>query len=236
MSVWLSKNELKALLSKAFEAIYGHQSDYNALADHILWLEISGHKGLDRLMHALPVLTDKAVKTSKVLEQSDSYLSIDAAGHSLIFLSPLISDVMIADYNPEQPLNIDVTNVHPCDGLAMVAALPNIAHQLKGFYGISLRMYQYLALMRSGAKYADIYHIEDDQSFCLKCLKTKADFDILIPIEAKCLISHDQQAQIYKRHILSGIRVSHPIYDKLVKLSENILVPATEASRKGAGE
>ena len=58
-SITLSHNELKALLSRTFEALYGHKRDYSDMADCVLWLECHGHDGVDQLVQALPNLQTK---------------------------------------------------------------------------------------------------------------------------------------------------------------------------------
>mgnify|MGYP000312155023 CR=1 FL=1 len=46
----ISFNELLSLLSRVFEAIYGHEHDFQEMAQTVFWLESHGHSGTNKLI------------------------------------------------------------------------------------------------------------------------------------------------------------------------------------------
>jgi len=83
----LSQNELLALLTRTFEALFGHERDYYDMAKTVLWLECHGHHGVEQMISALPVLEHDNLAKPALSELSSNHIVIDGSGRSLICLS-----------------------------------------------------------------------------------------------------------------------------------------------------
>ena len=69
----LSRNELWALLTRTFEALYGHRRDYYDMARTVLWLECHGFRGVEQFVSALPNLEKTGLPPVSMTEVSETH-------------------------------------------------------------------------------------------------------------------------------------------------------------------
>ena len=240
----ISLNEFRALLRKAFEGIYGHSRDWNALADLILWLEYRGLKGLESLFAAAPSLKAEYKLTLELSSQLD--LSVNAKGASLLSLCPEIGDLLIANAQTTGVCAMQINNVTDAEliaatvnrcgqsGMAAAAWWPGqdgsgaIAFQSKNEAEPNL----YRIDLPSGfEEYSDVFIVVDQS---LENIQGNHP-DWFSYLEDGQTPSNEIN-NIYLSHLDNGYEISGNDYSRLCKLADRILVEATEQSRQGAGE
>jgi len=197
-SITLSHNELKALLSRTFEALYGHKRDYSDMADCVLWLECHGHDGVYQLVQALPNLQTKNLPNPTHSKLAVNQHVVDGKGHSLFCLVQSICE------------------------LALFYAQENN-------YGV-------IATINKGDKCPTIIAIDKTGPKGLICAQLQSELPELKGKEGSVLMTPATQKEAYHASLQHGLTLKRTHYETLNKVANEILVEATEASRRGAGE
>ena len=230
-SITLSHNELKALLSRTFEALYGHKRDYSDMADCVLWLECHGHDGVDQLVQALPNLQTKNLPNPTQLEVAVNHHVVDGKGHSLFCLMQSICELALFYAQENNYSRIDVTNVS--DTRSLLGVLSYAASQ-----GFAARaVYDgVIATINTGDKYPTIIAAAKTGPQGLICAQLQSELPELKGKEGSVLMTQDIQKETYHASLQHGLTLKRSHYETLNKVANEILVEATEASRRGAGE
>jgi len=92
--ITISLNELRALLRKAFEGVFGHSRDWNAMADTVIWLECNDLGGMRFFFEAY---REMRLGRKASMLQSPAGISINANGTSLLEFVHLLGDVLLAE-------------------------------------------------------------------------------------------------------------------------------------------
>jgi len=231
MQINLSRNELKALLTRTFEALYGHGRDYHDMAHTALWLESRGHVGVALLADILPAIDADEMLAPNLKELSPAHILMDGGGHNLFCLARSICDLTIALAAQHGTARLDVTNTdnnHVLMGVLTQAAQQDFA---------AIAIYQgYVAAIGPNETYPLIYQSENADSLSFICAKTPADLEDYMKDKGDIVTDAAVQEKSYKYSIESGIHIARSDYDALTHVANRVLVEATEASRKGAGE
>ncbi len=105
----ISLNELRALLNKAYEGVFGHSRDWSAMTETVMWLECHGYEGMDLFLRAIPNM--EANKKARLSNASADTITVEANGTCLIEYAHLLSDVLIARAKKTERANARVHSV-----------------------------------------------------------------------------------------------------------------------------
>lgn len=240
----ISLNEFRALLRKAFEGVYRHDKDWNALADLVLWLEYRGLNGLQVFIDAEASLD---VADRPILErQPNGEVIVKGRGMSLLGCSLEIGDLLIAEAVQSGSCVMQVKDmldpeflaatVSRCadNGLAGAAWWPGennwgmIAFQEE----IDTQPNLYRVKLPLGYEnYSDITLIADKS---LENIQNKyPSWFSFLKLGQRPASEIDN---LYLRHLDNGYQISEGNYKRLCHIADRVLVEATEQSRRGAGE
>ena len=193
--ITLSLNELRALLRKAFEGVFGHERDWNAMADNVLWLESHGYDGLATFFAAYPkMIADK--KASLSITPSGEII-INSHGTSLLEYVHLVGDILLLEVRGREKLSALIQTTEKSNVL-------NVLHPV----------------------FANIGYIFDSS--------TDAEGIKVTVTSGECKLVN--QESYYLNALEHGIALEKTDYERLCRYADKVLVPATEQSRRGAGE
>ncbi len=227
----LSHNELWALLTRTFEALYGHERDYYDMARTVLWLECHGHGGVEQLIDALPILEKENLSEPDLTELPSGRIALDGAGHSLLCIGRSVADLAMAYAEENGMAQVDITNVS--DSKSLIGNLTYIASQ--DFSALALCKERH-AKMTVGDKYPTLYANDGNDIVRLICSKTAEALKDSLKDRTAFSDSVDDQEASYNAGLEQGLNVKSSHYDTLNIVANRVLVEATEASRRGAGE
>jgi len=227
----LSINELWSLLTRTFEALYGHKRDYYDMARMALWLECHGHDGVRQLIGALPTLEETDLAEPSFTQQSPTHIVIDGGGHSLFCIGRSIADLAMAYASTHESAHLEITNV--ADRQPLIGVLSYIASQ--HFSGV-IQCKDMQAVISSSEEQPIIYEGCEFDMMSLICSRTETSLTEELNVGAKILKDKESQIEIYSLRLNRGINIQRSHYDRLTNIANRVLVEATEASRRGAGE
>lgn len=231
MQVTLSCNELKALLTRTFEALYGHGRDYHDMAHTALWLELCGHGGVSAVVEILHDVDAKSAAEPSLKTIKPNHFIMDGGGHNVFCLSRSICDLTIALAAQHGVARLDIDNKqndHVLMGVLHCAARQGFA---------AMAIYQgRIAQIMPNAQYPVIYQSEETNRLSLICGQNVEDLKPYVRDIGDIVIDMSMQSRAYKASFERGMKIARADYDALTQIANRVLVEATEASRKGAGE
>ena len=228
----LSLNELRALLARTFEALYGHDRDFSAMADLTLWLEYCGHGGIEILIQALPGLEKEDLDSPGIIKKSEKHLLIDCGGKNLISSVHSIGDLAMALAADHGDARLDIENVE--NGQFLLGVLKYASSQ--GFWALA-NYHKKIAVIETYADYPMIYSSRSEHGLSLICAKSKQGFDQYSdPEEGEVFIDVAAQKKAYANNLNLGLAIKNSHYHALSLIADRVLVEASDMSRKGAGE
>jgi Protein of unknown function (DUF3726). len=227
----LSQNELLALLTRTFEALFGHERDYYDMAKTVLWLECHGHHGVEQMISALPVLEHDNLAKPALSELSSNHIVIDGSGRSLICLSQTICDLVMAGAAENRRSRADIINVS--DSKPLLGVLNCAATQ--GFSAIAICREQ-LAIITADVAYPTVYKNNGIDSLSLICAQTDEKLSDYFSQTPDVLVDVSTQKDAFVSSLEHGLNIKRVDYNALTMIANRVLVEATEASRQGAGE
>ncbi len=230
-TITLSRNELWALLTRTFEALYGHRRDYYDMARSVLWLECHGFKGVEQLIAALPALEQKDLRPPQLNKISDTRLNVDCGGRSLFCIGRSICDLALSGAADFGHIHVNISNVS--DAEALIGLL-----SYSGFSGFSTLTlcHNTIGVIKAGDSCPDIYKCVNNDIIAIKCADAKADISEFLPAGSELLFGHQIHMKKFNENLEKGVTIDRSHYKAMNHVADRILVEATEESRRGAGE
>lgn len=243
----LSLNELRALMRRTYESLYHHGYDFSVMARSCLWLETHGLDGIGLTLRNLPDM-EVPCRDIELSEFSSGHFVLDGKGRCLIPFVNASADLAIAAALDNGFGQIDILNVY--GHLNIFAALKKTARL--NLYSTAIwsdagEDHMHILWLQSSNDLPDYYildkgHAEPWEGLGLRfiCSNTaKAVTESIrevLPEHIAPYKSCDDFTASYEQALEYGIWVSDEAYTALNKVADRLLVPATEASRRGAGE
>lgn len=224
----LSHNELKYLLKTVFEGAFAHSRDIGAMAETIWWLEACGLGGVTSLLSVLNDLNQTPGGAS-LTELGPHDLEFFGGGRPLIGRVDLLCDVMREFASGKGYARLQIRN--GTGGDVIVSAMRCAAH---GF-NVYARWGNRVARILSEQSFPEIFEIGVNQGTDL-VLTMGADPLPDLPASKRRLFGANDLQDAFDASLRDGIQVSLENYEALTQYAAKVLVPASEASRQGAGE
>lgn len=245
--LFLSLNELRALMRRTYEALYHHDYDFGVMARSCLWLETHGLDGIGLILRSLPDL-EKPCRDIELLEVSPAHFILEGYGRSLIPFVNASADLAIAAAQDDGFGQIDILNVF--GRLNIFAALKKSARL--NLYSAAIwydrgKERTHILWLKSANDLPDYYVLNEvhEGPWGLSGLRfICSSMPKVIKKNVRAILSEgvvpfktSADFIAAQKHALEyGISVSHDAYAALNKIADRLLVPATDASRRGAGE
>lgn len=245
--LYLSLNELRALMRRTYEALYHHGYDFAVMARSCLWLEAHGLDGIGLIIRSLPDLETPA-REIKLSEPTPNHFLLEGYGRCLIPFINASTDLAIAGAQENGFGQIDILNVF--GRLNVFAALKKTAR---------LNLYSAAIWYDATEARTHILWLQSSQNlpdyFILNEVHQgpwgKSGLRFLCSTEAEVVKENVRRVlpentsphktameleKAYAHALENGISVSKNTYAQLNKIADRLLVPSTDASRRGAGE
>lgn len=241
----ISLNEFRALLRKAFEGLFGHERDWNALADLVLWLECHGRDGLAIFLSRASALSQ--MPTAKLERSRPGHIEVSAHSQSMLLLHHSVCDLATAEVKSKTTRVVNIQIKQAVDPSIIVAS---VAHSAE--YGLAAAAWW---PGEEGWAHTATQDGNDSAPYLRRItLPTshKAMRDItFIVAESASDIERDysdwflfqqgnrqlpqETQQLFLNQLDGGCMMSVSDYERLTQLANAVLVEATDASRQGAG-
>lgn len=231
METVLSRNELRALLSRVFEGMYGHKYDYSAMALTVLWMECYGLEGVSRLVKSLTDFEKKDLILPDWKAVSDNRFEFDGHGQSLFLLGHNLCDLAIATTLSNGAITISVKNVKHRDTL--IGSLHMIARQ---HVSVILSVNGQAFINAKSTSVPSVYAVPETDDIILQCASTVQDIVKFLPDQTILETPDETILNTYAKAIVMGMSINQDHIHALNQVADRILVEASEASRRGAGE
>lgn len=239
----ISFNELKSLLCRVFEGIYGHQRDNDALADQIIWLECHGLKGVEACLEWLHTLN--ITPTPQYDRQSNGFYLIQGFGACLLELNDALGDLALARARLDGSACLQIESVVRPDLILPVVNRLEKTGLFALAYWWDHQAYR-VAFQGDGHLDLQIGHWPASETIAASSplnlwattsedalrheFYNKTQLD-LATVEASSNIANGLDERID-----SGFPIPRQAYATLCDLATAILVKASEQSRRGAGD
>ncbi len=227
----ISFNELLSLLSRVFEALYGHEHDYQEMAQTIFWLECHGHSGINKLIEKLPEL--EAVKNIYLPSPNitKEVITVDCCGGSLFTNAHLICDLAFSEAENYGTSKVFIINAK--DPYAIIGYLGSACNNSLSSYFVTDKI---SAFISPRSQYPTIYSNTSCKKIQLTCAKNHNLIDMSHIANLEPKLDVIKQKSFYEIALKNGLSISTLNFKKLNLIADRILVPSTDASRLGAGE
>ncbi len=243
----LSLNELRALLRRSYEALYHHGYDFGVMARSCLWLETHGLDGIGLILRSLPDL-EEPCRDIDLSETSPGHFVLDGQGRCLIPFVNAGADLAIAAAQDNAFGQIDILNIY--GRLNIFAALKKSARL--NLYAAAIwydagEERTHILWLQSGNDLPNYYILNEihqgpwgGSGLRFICSNTsdvvKKNVRTVLSEDVKPYKTSSDFTAAYQHALEHGIAISHKAYAALNKVADRLLVPATDASRRGAGE
>ena len=243
----LSLNELRALLRRTYEALYHHGYDFGVMARSCLWLETHGLDGIGLILRSLPGL-EEPCRDIELSETLPGHFILDGRGRCLIPFVNAAADLAIAMAQDDGFGQIDILNIY--GRLNIFAALKKSAR---------LNLYSAAIWYDAGEERTHILWLQSRNDLPNYYILNEAhqgpwggsglrficsNKPDIVTKNVRTILTQDTLPYktsedftlAYERALEQGVVVSASAYATLNKIADRLLVPSTDASRKGAGE
>lgn len=245
--LYLSLNELRALMRRTYEALYHHGYDFSVMARSCLWLETHGLDGIGLIIRSLPDF-ETSCREIELTEPSANHFVLEGHGRCLIPFVNAAADLAIAAAQDDGLGTIDILNVF--GRLNIFAALKKSARLnlcASAIWYDAGEERTHILWLKPYKDLPDYYILDEAHSgpwgesgLRFVCSNTEEIISrrvrVVLPQE---IVPHKTSAQFaaaYAAALADGIVVNRAVYTELNKIADRLLVPSTEASRLGAGE
>ena len=250
-SINLSANELSALLKQCFEVSCYKPHDHEDLAAAVVWLEMHGLPGIAGYLEAAPSIKQRQSKLR--INPMTGRLNINCGGASQFAVACNIVDSAIALASDHGRADSRIINtVHQ---LALVPGLARCAarqlHAVVVWAGEPTGTV-HIAAINAGQLAPSYRIVSDNTDFSLAptegvmfCGQSSDERNLHIINTIKNIagagteIMHktpEEFRRTFERSLDEGVAVDQASYDALTSIAANVLVAASEQSRRGAGE
>ena len=241
----ISRNELIAVLKKAFEALGFQPGDYYDAADMVVWLQTHGFYGFDRLQTALDYLDTNAPLHADLSREDETNFVLDGKGTSVLLCGSEAVNLLMSKAIGGRAVSLDVVN---CFNRSFIMQRLIIATRRHLSYIAYWRQQDYVVKVTvdSGAdlpiyqRFNQASHLQE-QSLrllagpSLESIAAEYSEELALGDEVDVFSAADMR-QSYKESIEYGIEIDEKLWSALEALSSKILVESTEQSRAGAGD
>jgi len=156
---------------------------------------------------------------------------LDARGHSLFCLNDTVCDVAMALAYSHGVGRVDIVN--GTEALALISRLPHVSKH--GFFGV-LRTEQQTAVIRPNARCPEIFRADNPAPWRFICAQTSDVIDSHVSDALAVVTPAEAQIDAFEKSLQDGLILDRHDYAALGRVADRVLVEATEASRRGAGE
>ncbi|WP_162143742.1 hypothetical protein [Hellea balneolensis] len=234
-------------MRRTYEALYHHGYDFAVMARSCLWLEAHGLDGIGLIIRSLPDLETPA-REIKLSEPTYNHFLLEGYGRCLIPFVNASADLAIAGAQTNGFGRIDFLNIF--GRLNIFAALKKSARfnlYAAAIWYDATEGRTHILWLKSSKDLPDYYILNEvhhgpwgESGLSFLC-STTADVitkavSAILPEGHAPYKTGRQFSQAYSAALDSGIAVSHQTYAQLNKIADRLLVPSTDASRRGAGE
>jgi len=247
MDLCLSLNELRALLRRTYEALYHHGYDFGVMARSCLWLETHGLDGIGLILRSLPDL-ETPCRDIKLTEQSQGQFVLDGRGRCLIPFVNASADLAIAAAQDQGFGQIDILNVF--GRLNIFAVLKKSARL--NLYAAAIwydagEDRTHILWLHSARDLPNYFILDETHQgpwghsgvrfICAQDPEAvEKNVRAVLADDIAPYKTYIELEAAYEKALQDGVTVSRSAYDTLNKIADRLLVPSTDASRKGAGE
>lgn len=214
----LSFTELTALLRDVCKVTYGQDHDYVQIADTLVWMEVHGFSGLKTVLQNHAELRGCPFSHKNAIGPAEW----DVNGESLVPLAYMVGDMMLTNLVPGSRFVLsNAGNI-----AALFPEMLRVAHS-----GVNNCLMNDGKLIAESTPdgltlFVDIPYPPTSLAWVMGLAEPQA-----APLKS----SSNFESQ-NKTALLKGIPLSKALYDALCKCAAETLVPATEQSRRGAGD
>lgn len=252
-TITLSLNELRALLFRYFEAALTQKHDFYDAAKVVLWLEARGLGGIEMLLSTQSCSRRSGELASTTTDEPPARTIFDLKNANAICGGLAVADLTVALAKTAGVACAEIQNIKApqilpalvadCGRQGVAAVAVSCARQSKNYA---------CALLAPGAAEPDSLTLDDIDFISLRegaglliCARsaehlyefTGAAFEACTQ---KQLLHLDKSASdltaAYGASLRNGVTVRVCDYQKLCCVADTILVEASEASRRGAGD
>ncbi|MEP3891433.1 MAG: hypothetical protein ABJN69_13320 [Hellea sp.] len=245
--LYLSLNELRALMRRTYEALYHHGYDFAVMARSCLWLEAHGLDGIGLILRSLPDL-ETPCRDIELFDLTPNHFKVEGRGRCLIPFVNAAADLAIAAAQDSGIGTIDILNVF--GRLNIFSALKKSARL--NLYAAAIwydagEKRTHILWLKSSKELPDYYILNETHQgpwgesglrfVCAESAETVTQN--VRAVLSEDVVPHKTGAQFsaaYEGALEGGIAVSRETYAQLNEIADRLLVPATDASRMGAGE
>lgn len=214
----LSFSELTALLRDVCKVTYGQDHDYVQIADTLVWMEVQGHSGLTTVL-----ANHKTLKSCPFSDHNtNGVVQWDLQNNSLIPMAYMIGDMMLARAVPGSRFVID-------NGTNISALFPEMARLAHAGINNCLMKDGHLIAESTKDGLTQFVDLSED-STSLAWVMSMAE------PQGEPLKNPSKFSQRNKMALLKGIPITRDTYLALSLCASETLVPASEQSRRGAGD
>ena len=243
----LSLNELRALLRRTYEALYHHGYDFAVMARSCLWLEAHGLDGIGLILRSLSDL-ETPCRDIELSELSANHFVLDGRGRCLIPFVNAAADLAIGAAQNSGHGQVDILNVF--GRLNIFAALKKSArlnlHSAAIWYDAGEDR-THILWLRSSKHLPDYFILNEAHTgpwgrsgIRFICSRTHdrvtKNVRTVLAENIEPYKTSDDFTFAYDAALERGIPVSNQAYAELNNIADRLLVPSTDASRRGAGE
>lgn len=245
--LYLSLNELRALMRRSYEALYHHGYDFSVMARSCLWLEAHGLDGIGLIIRSLPDL-ESPCRDIELSEAGANHFRVEGRGRCLIPFVNAAADLAIAAAQDSGIGTIDILNVF--GRLNIFAALKKSARI--NLYAAAIwydagEGRTHILWLKSSKDLPDYYILNKavegpwgESGLRFICAESaervKQNVRAVLPEGTAPYRTASQFAAAFEAALEGGIAISAETYGQLNKIADRLLVPSTDASRMGAGE
>lgn len=236
----ISLNELRALLRKAFEGLYRHDQDVDALAQHVIDMEAHGLEGITMCARLIPSL--RPTKPPILDHKSQGHYHINGRGSCLLTFVIGLSDLARASVQQHGSAHIAITETtHP--SFVMGCLLHLAQHDLASAAVWADNDRARLAYKENSQSDLVMGEIEASNITGRVTLLAAPTHDRLDELcqtisgaALEALHGSTRFVNQWNARIDHGFPVSEVDYDALSRQAALVLVASSDQSRKGAGD
>ncbi len=248
----ISINELKALLDRACESHYGHQYDFEDIANIIHWLELHNFEGVTNFLKMINSAPQKTDLSTDLVEDQEQRLIFNNNGHSILHVASIITDMTLAKCHQEQICHTSIKNVKlPSAILPSLIKFSQNGWHASAYWTTSKKDLVQIVNIAPDQEYPEYKEIKikkltpkDISDLSLICSKNEINtLESFTTTHEKNSIdkvilkfSAIDFKERYTHKIINGLNIDTKSYKKLTQIADQILVEASAESRLGAGE